>query len=209
VELLLATQNKKKLVELEALLAPLGIRVMTPDQVGGIPDTIEDGDTFEANAGKKASEAARATGKWALADDSGLVVAALDGEPGVHSARFAGVHGDDAANNRLLLERLSGVEDDARAAYFVCVLSLARPDGSIDAEFRGEAHGRILHEPRGDRDFGYDPLFLFTEPGFDVTGRGFAELTLDEKSLVSHRGRALTAARAHLSDLVASGTLRS
>lgn len=196
MKLLLASGNKKKLLELRDVLdarAELDVQVVVPAQIGGIPDVIEDGRTFAENAAKKALSAARASGMWSLADDSGLEVDALGGAPGVNSARFAGVHGDDAANNRLLLEKLVRVPDAQRGARFVCTLALASPDGSIALEVAGAARGRILHAPRGANDFGYDPLFEFTEPGFTQTGRGFAELSLAEKREVSHRGRALRA----------------
>lgn len=191
MKLLLASHNKKKHREFSAALAPLSIEVLLPAQVGGIEDVVEDAPTFRGNAAKKALSAARASGLWALADDSGLEVDALEGAPGVLSARFAGVHGDDAANNRLLLERLASVPDERRSARFTCALALARPDGSLALEVQGHAHGRILHAPRGDGDFGYDPLFLFTEPGFEQSGKGFAELGPAEKLAISHRGRAL------------------
>jgi XTP/dITP diphosphohydrolase len=191
VKLLLASNNKKKHGELTRMLAPLGVEVVLPRDIGGIPDVVEDAPTFRGNAAKKARSAALASGLWSLADDSGLEVEQLGGAPGVKSARFAGVHGDDAANNTYLLELLSDVPDERRNARFVCALALARPDGAIALEVEGAAHGRILHAPRGDGDFGYDPLFLFTEPGFSQTGRGFAELAHDEKASISHRGRAL------------------
>jgi XTP/dITP diphosphohydrolase len=190
-ELLLASHNAKKHAELSAMLAPLGVRVLLPRDVGGLADVVEDQPTFRGNAAKKAIASARSSGRWALADDSGLEVDALGGAPGVQSARFAGRHGDDAANNALLLERLAAVPEVRRTARFVCALALARPDGSLALEVEGEARGRILFSPRGDGDFGYDPLFLFTEPGHAQTGRGFAELGPAEKAEVSHRGRAL------------------
>jgi XTP/dITP diphosphohydrolase len=114
----------------------------------------------------------------------------LGGEPGVKSARYAGEHGADGANNELLLRKLAGVPDERRTARFTCALALSAEDGRIIVEVQGHAYGRILHGPRGDGDFGYDPLFLFTEPGFAQTGRGFAELAPEEKAHVSHRGRA-------------------
>ncbi len=191
MELLLASGNPKKIAELRALLAPHGIHMLVPSDVGGIPPVEEDQPSFAANARKKARVAALATRRWSLADDSGLEVDALGGLPGVHSARFAGAHGDDAANNRRLLELLAGVPAERRGARFVCAIALADPDGRIDFEAEGTARGRILESPRGGRDFGYDPLFLFTEEGHAATGRGFAELAGEEKSAVSHRGRAL------------------
>lgn len=191
MKLLLASNNAKKLAELQRILGALAITFLLPEDAGGIPDVVEDAPSFAGNAAKKAGSAARATGLWALADDSGLLVDALDGAPGVLSARFAGAHGDDAANNALLLERLAGVPPERRGAKFVCALALARPDGSLALQVQGTARGRILEQPRGTRDFGYDPLFLFSEPGFAQSGRGFAELEPQEKAEVSHRGRAL------------------
>ncbi|HVS12122.1 MAG TPA: non-canonical purine NTP pyrophosphatase [Planctomycetota bacterium] len=191
MRLLLASNNAKKRRELETSLAGLGIEVVTPIEVGPLPPVDEDQPSFAGNAAKKAASAALASGLWTLADDSGLEVDALDGEPGVRSARFAGRHGDDAANNALLLERLAGLPPERRGARFVCALALARPDGSLALEVEGTTRGRILDAPRGSGGFGYDPLFLFDEPGMLHLGRAFAELTPTEKSEVSHRGRAL------------------
>lgn len=193
MRLLIATHNTKKRRELEALLAPLGIELITPSEVGDLAAVDEDQPTFAGNAAKKAGHAARASGTWALADDSGLEVAALGGAPGVRSARYAGEPADDARNNAKLLAALAGLPAERRQARFVCALALARPDGSLALEVDGQAQGLILEVPRGDGDFGYDPLFLFAEPGFPQTGRGFAELSGSEKSAVSHRGRALRA----------------
>lgn len=189
--LLIATSNAKKLRELEILLAPLDIELVRPADVGGLPEVEEDQPTFALNAAKKATAAARAKKLWTLADDSGLEVDALDGAPGVHSARFAGEPCDDAANNAKLLVALAKVPSAKRGARFVCALALAKPDGTLALEVEGEARGRILFGPRGTNDFGYDPLFLFTEPGFNQTQRGFAELSSAEKNGISHRGRAL------------------
>ena len=202
MKLLLASHNPKKQDELARMLAPLGVQVVLPSEIGGVPSVVEDRPDFRGNAAKKAITAARASGMWALADDSGLEVDALGGAPGVRSARFAGDACDDDANNRLLLEKLAGVARDGRGARFVCALALARPDGSLAAEIQGEARGEILERPRGERDFGYDPLFLFTEPGYEQSGRGFAELDLDEKAEVSHRGRALRQLAERLSVLL-------
>lgn len=189
--LLIATSNAKKLRELEILLAPLDIELVRPADVGGLPEVKEDQPTFALNAAKKATSAARAKKLWTLADDSGLEVDALDGAPGVLSARFAGEPCDDAANNAKLLVALAKVPSAKRGARFVCALALAKPDGTLALEVEGEARGRILFGPRGTNDFGYDPLFLFTEPGFNQTQRGFAELSSAEKNGISHRGRAL------------------
>jgi len=191
VKLLVASQNPKKIAELRLALGELDLELVLPADVGGIPEVDEDSPTFRENAAKKAASAAAARGLWALADDSGLEVDALRGAPGVLSARWAGVHGDDAANNRRLVRELDGIPLHKRGARFVCALALARPDGSIALEVSGSARGRILNSPRGERDFGYDPYFLFTEEGFAQTGRGFAELSPEEKRQVSHRGRAL------------------
>ena len=190
MELLIASGNPKKLVEIERFLSDTGVQVLSPADVGGIPDVVEDRPSFQENAAKKACAAAAATGKWTLADDSGLEVDHLDGAPGLYSARYAGVHGDDDANNQRLLAELDGVEESERGAQFFCALALARPDGELAASFEGVARGRILCERVGEHDFGYDPYFLFTEEGFPQTGRGFAELEPEEKSAVSHRGRA-------------------
>lgn len=198
MELLIASGNPKKLVEIELYLKETGVRVLSPADVGGLPLVEEDGLTFAANAEKKAVSAAAVSGRWTLADDSGLEVDHLGGAPGVHSARFAGTHGDDEANNLRLQRELDEVEDSGRGAQFTCALALARPDGLIAARFEGTARGRILRERRGTRDFGYDPYFLFTEEGYAQTGRSFAELDPEEKSAVSHRGRALAALRRHL-----------
>lgn len=191
MRLLIASDNAKKRAELERLLAPLGHELVTPRELGGLPEVDEDQPTFAGNAAKKARSGALASGLWTLADDSGLEVDALDGAPGVRSARFAGRHGDDAANNALLLERLSGLPEERRGARFVCALALARPDGSLALEVEGEVRGRILQAARGAGGFGYDPLFLFTEEGFEESGRPFGELASEAKARVSHRGRAL------------------
>ena len=202
MKLLVASNNAKKRAELEALLADLDVEVVTPNELGGVPDVDEDQPTFAGNAAKKAVSGAQATGLWTLADDSGLEVAVLDGAPGVHSARYAGTHGDDAANNRKLLDALAGRPAEERSARFVCALALAAPDGAVVAELFGETHGRILESPRGSGGFGYDPLFLFTEPGHAATDRCFAELEGPEKAAVSHRGRALSALAERLPSLL-------
>lgn len=193
MRLLLATKNPKKRRELELFLASFELELASQEEVDSLPPVAEDQPTFALNAAKKAISAARASGIWALADDSGLEVDALGGAPGVLSARYAGEPADDARNNAKLLEALAGLPRDKRGARFACALALARPDGTLAFEVEGEARGRILPAPRGTGDFGYDPLFLFTEPGFQQSGRGFAELSGPEKAAVSHRGRALRA----------------
>ncbi len=206
MKLLLASNNAKKLRELEAILTAHGVgdvEVVQPADVGGLAEVDEDRDTFLGNAEKKALAAAAATGLWSLADDSGLCVDALDGAPGVYSARYAGEPSDDRANNRKLLQALADVPDGNRGARFVCALVLGSPDGRNLAEFTGEVRGRIVHEPRGTSGFGYDPLFELIE---DAPGRGrtFAELSDEEKAAVSHRGRAFRELAARLPGLLAS-----
>ncbi|MCR4399422.1 MAG: XTP/dITP diphosphatase [Syntrophomonadaceae bacterium] len=186
--LVLATRNRKKRAELEAILAPLGLRVHTLDEFPEVPEVVEDGATFEANARKKARAVAEATGLVALADDSGLEVDALGGLPGVHSARFAGEPADDARNNQLLLERLRDVPPERRGARFRCVIAVAVPGGETFVA-EGSCEGRIGCEPAGEGGFGYDPLFIV-----DGYGQTFAQLPPEVKHRISHRGRALAAA---------------
>ncbi|MBI5365844.1 MAG: RdgB/HAM1 family non-canonical purine NTP pyrophosphatase [Planctomycetes bacterium] len=193
-----ATRNRHKLDELGALLAGLPVALSCVADHPGAPDVEETAPDFAGNALLKARSAARATGLWALADDSGLEVDALDGRPGVLSARYAGVQGDHAANNARLLADLAAVPEARRAARFVCVLALARPDGAA-WRFRGECPGAIAHAARGAGGFGYDPLFLVS----DAAGRTMAELDAAAKNRISHRGRALAALRAALPDLLA------
>ncbi len=185
MRLVLASRNQKKCAELAELLAPRGLEIVPLTAFPDIGDIEENGDTFAENARLKAETVRDATGLPALADDSGLCVDALDGAPGVRSARFAGPDASDADNNRLLLERLAGVPEERRAARFVCVIAWAKP-GRPTCLFRGETRGRILREPRGENGFGYDPLFLA-----DDLGTTFALATAAQKHRVSHRGRAL------------------
>jgi XTP/dITP diphosphohydrolase len=192
-ELVVATRNAGKLREIRHLLEEAGLRVVGLEAFGALPEVDEDGATFAANAAKKAETIARLTGRPCLADDSGLTVDALGGEPGVHSARYAGAQGDDAANNARLLRELAAVPDDRRRGAFYCVMALARP-GQATVFFEGRVTGRILHAPRGSGGFGYDPLFLVD--GFDRT---MAELPLAQKNRISHRGQALRQVVAALS----------
>lgn len=184
-ELVVATRNAGKLREIRHLLEGVGVAVVGLEAFPDLPEVEEDGATFAANAAKKAETIARLTGRPCLADDSGLTVEALGGAPGVHSARYAGVQGDDAANNARLLRELATVPDERRQAAFRCVMALCRP-GRETALFEGCVAGRILAAPRGSGGFGYDPLFLVD--GFERT---MAELPLDEKNRISHRGQAL------------------
>ncbi len=186
-ELVLATNNPQKLREMKEILAAAGagVTVCGLDEFPDAPKVVEDGETFEANARKKAESAARATGRVAVSDDSGLLVDALDGAPGVESARYAGMNGDQAANNAKLLAEMAEVSGEGRAARFVCVIAVAAP-GRETRFFRGETEGRVTRELRGEAGFGYDPLFLS-----DDLGRTFGEASAEEKHSVSHRGRAL------------------
>ncbi len=182
--LVVATRNAGKLRELRALLGP-HVQALGLDDFPEVPEVVEDGETFVANALKKALAVARHTGQVAVADDSGLEVAALDGAPGVRSARFAGPGATDADRNRLLLERLSLIPDDRRQARFRCAIAVARTGGS-HATAEGACQGRILRQPRGNSGFGFDPVFEVC-----ALGRTFSELTPAEKNGISHRGRAL------------------
>jgi len=198
-ELVLASRNRKKLAELEAILGDCAVRVRPVDACPGVPEVEETGATFAENATLKAETVSAATGAPALADDSGLCVDALDGAPGVWSARFAGEEADDAANNRLLLERLRDVPPEERTAHYVCSIALAVP-GQPTAVVEDRCEGRILDAPRGDGGFGYDPLFLSTD-----LGQTFAEADPDAKHRVSHRGRALARLAARLRAACAPG----
>jgi XTP/dITP diphosphohydrolase len=191
LRLLLATRNRGKLAEMRRLLEGLDLDVVGIDEVGGAPQVVEDGHTFEANAIKKARQTALATGLLTVADDSGLEVDALGGAPGVWSARFAGEGASDADNNRLLLERLDGVPLADRTARFRCVLALydPRPQGTgqgVPQLGSGTCEGHIIEAPRGLGGFGYDPLFVPLGGG----GRTMAEMNPDEKHRLSHRGAA-------------------
>ena len=199
--LLFATSNPHKLEEVRQILVPLGVEVRSLDSLGEVPpEPVEDGETFEENARKKARGYAAATGIACLADDSGIEVDALGGAPGIHSARYAGIGSSraerDAANNRKLLEALQGVPAEKRTARFVCVLSLAAPDGRLLAETRGTFEGTIAESPAGGNGFGYDPLLYLPDRGCTS-----AELAPDEKNARSHRGAALRA----LAEALSSG----
>lgn len=188
--LVIGSRNKKKLDELNDLLGDLPLVLVDLSGWPSVADADESGQTFEENARLKATAYAQATGEWVLAEDSGLVVPALKGRPGVYSARYAGTHGDDAANNRKLLAELAPLPDDRRAAYYVCVAALATPDGDVKAVAEGRCNGVIVKEPRGSGGFGYDPLFEIPE-----YHRTFGELSLLAKQALSHRARAVTQLR--------------
>jgi XTP/dITP diphosphohydrolase len=183
ITLVIATRNQGKLSEISDLLKDYPVDIKSLDDFGPIPEVVEDGETFEDNAYKKSSFTARVLGFPALADDSGLVVPALDGAPGVHSARWAGENATDQDKCVKLLSELDGVTD--RRAAFECVISIAVPGGPA-LTYTGRCEGDILTAPRGENGFGYDPVFYYTP--FKKT---FAEISREKKSRVSHRGKAL------------------
>ena len=183
-EILVATGNRGKLLELERLLAGTVERLYSLADFPDLPPVEENGATFVENALKKARQAAVAIGLPVIADDSGLVVDALAGRPGVHSARYAGEGASDQANNAKLLSELADVSPQHRSAAFHCVIALCMPDG-LCRTFSGELAGVILEQPAGENGFGYDPLFLVPE-----YGQTLAELPLEVKNRISHRGRA-------------------
>lgn len=185
--LVLATRNDGKISEFKALLKDFGIEIQSLEDFGPIPPVEEDGQSFEDNAVKKARFTARVLGFPALADDSGLMVEALDGEPGVHSARYAGENATDEENNLKLLKALKGVKD--RGAAFMCVIAIAVPSGPA-LIYEGRCEGDIVEKLKGNQGFGYDPLFYY--PPLKKT---FAEMSTAEKNLVSHRGKAMAELR--------------
>ena len=196
MDFILATNNMKKLAEMQRILSPLGINVVTAKMLGiTLPEVVEDGDTFEANAKIKAESACKITGLPAIADDSGLCVDYLDGAPGIYSTRFANIevhngvnvdndkNADDKENNKLLLKKLEGVEEAKRTAYYVCAICCIFPDGK-EITVRGECHGTIGFARDGNAGFGYDPLFI-------INGKSFGKYEGEEKDKISHRGNAL------------------
>ena len=206
LRILLATRNRGKLRELERSFDGIGVELVTLDDVRAVPEVVEDRDTFEGNARKKARETAIASGLPTLADDSGLEVDALDGAPGVWSARYAGEDATDEDNNRKLLDALRAVPAEARTARFRCVLAFADPRRELDEGHEhvedGTCEGRIVFAPRGDNGFGYDPLFELAGDG-----RTLAELPPREKAEKSHRAAAARKMRDFLATLLAAGLL--
>ncbi|AIY01018.1 hypothetical protein ART_1419 [Arthrobacter sp. PAMC 25486] len=197
-KLILASHNQGKLRELRELLRGQvpGLDVDTDVLDAGAiqaPDVAETGVTFAENARLKAHAVAQFSGALAIADDSGLAVDVLGGAPGIFSARWAGAHGDDEANLNLLLAQLSDIAEEHRGARFVCAAALASPDGEVDIVEEGTLEGTLLHEPRGDGGFGYDPILL--PAGMD---RSCAELSSAEKNAISHRGNAFRALLPHI-----------
>ncbi len=195
--IVLGTRNRKKKEEIQEILGDLGVQFADLSAWPNAPEVVEDGDTFQANACKKASETARAVQQWVLAEDSGLVVPALNGRPGVYSARYAGKQGDDEANNDRLLAELTSLPDERRAAYYVCVAVLAAPQGAVKAMTEAQCHGIITRERRGSGGFGYDPLFCIPE-----FHRTFGELSPRIKHALSHRARAMERLRPALRQLL-------
>lgn len=202
--LVLGTGNRKKGRELEALVAPLGVTVQTLADFPGTPVVDETGRTFAANARLKAVGYALALRRWVLADDSGICVDLLGGRPGVDSAYFAGKHGDDEANNDLLLRELGDAPPERRTAHYVCHVVLADPTGEVRAETEDVCRGRILTARDGAGGFGYDPLFEVVE-----YHRTFGTLSPELKSLISHRARAMRRILPELRRLRAAGELRT
>ncbi len=196
MKIVLATKNRGKVVELQTLLADLGVEIIPMDEAGDIPEIVEDGNTFYDNAMKKALVVSRATGLVAIADDSGLEVDALDGRPGVYSARYAGDKATDEENYQKLLVELKGVPREKRTARFKCVVVAYRPDGKWITS-QGSCEGHIADKPRGEHGFGYDPVFI---P--EGHSRTMAELSRDEKNSISHRGMALKALKEKLRDFL-------
>lgn len=187
ISIVIATRNKGKTAEISALLEGFPVQVKNLDDFGPIPEVEEDGETFEENAYKKASFTARVLGIPALADDSGLMIDALEGAPGVHSARFAGPDATDQDRCQKLLTAMQNHDD--RGAGFACVISIAVPTGPA-LTYEGECRGLLTREPHGENGFGYDPVFYFP-----LLKKTFAQLTREEKSHVSHRGIALREVR--------------
>ena len=198
-ELVLATTNQGKLLELRRMLDGYEVKVESLDAFGPLAEPAEDGASFAENARQKACYYARLLNRYVLADDSGLEVDALNGAPGVRSARYAGPDASDEDRYRLLLRNLADVPDGKREAQFVCVVAFALPDGTL-ATAEGTVEGRVLHGPRGDGGFGYDPVFYVNEMGCTM-----AELATADKNRVSHRGRALVALRPEIVRLLGPG----
>lgn len=184
-KLIIATNNEGKVEEIRELLAGLQVNILFLKDIKGVPSVDEDGDTFAANALKKAREICNYCGEVTLADDSGLEVEALGGLPGVRSARFAGPLTDDEKNNRLLLEKLQHIPEHKRKAFFRCSIAIVSPGGESEI-IEESCAGKIATEPRGTGGFGYDPLFIY-EP----SGLTFAQMDAEFKNKISHRGKAI------------------
>jgi XTP/dITP diphosphohydrolase len=196
-KLFLGTNNRKKIIELVHLLEPRGFEITVPADFADTYDVDETGTTFSENARLKASSQAKHRGLWSIGEDSGLCVPALDGRPGIYSARFSGANANDQSNNSLLLKEMIALPAESRRAYYVSTIALSDPDGRIHIETQGECWGCILMEPRGAGGFGYDPLFEIAE--YHQT---FAEMGLGVKRAISHRARALRAFLARLDEKI-------
>ena len=184
MKIIIATHNKHKLAEMSRILSPMGYEVVTDRDLGiELSDVEENGETFLDNARIKSEAGCKESGYPCIADDSGLCVDALGGAPGVYSARYSGVHGDDDGNNRKLLAELDGVPTEKRTAHFACAICVSFPDGS-EVTATGKCEGYIGYEKKGSNGFGYDPLFM-------VGDRSLAEMSAEEKDAISHRGNAL------------------
>lgn len=184
MKIIIATHNKHKLQEMSRILSPMGYEVVTDRDLGiELTDAEENGETFLDNARIKAESGCRESGLPCIADDSGLCVDALNGAPGVFSARYSGIHGDDDGNNRKLLSELEGIPTEKRTAHFACAICVSFPDGS-EVTATGKCEGYIGYEKKGTNGFGYDPLFM-------VGDRSLAQMTAEEKDAISHRGNAL------------------
>ena len=191
-KIIFATGNADKMKEIREILADLDAEVLSMKEAGVQADIVEDGKTFEENAVIKATAICRLTGEIVLADDSGLEIDYLNKEPGIYSARYMGENTDYHIKNGNLIERLSGVPDEKRTARFVCAIAAAFPDGSVKT-VRGTMEGRIGYEEKGENGFGYDPIFFLPEYGCTS-----AELSMEEKNKISHRGKALQAIKEEL-----------
>lgn len=196
----LGSRNQKKLREMIDLLGDLGLDLADLSGYPAAPEVEETADTFLGNATLKATQLAPVLGTWVIGEDSGLVVPALGGAPGVYSARYAGKHGDDAANNAKLLAEMAHLSGDDRAAYYVSTAVLADPSGRVVATVEGRCHGMIVTEPRGQGGFGYDPLFLIPE-----YGQTFGELPASVKQAMSHRAKAFQQLRPLLQSAILGG----
>ena len=192
--IVLATNNQNKVSEFNSILKDFSIEIRSLADFGPLPEAVEDGESFDENAYKKAHHVARVLGLPAIADDSGLVVEALGGAPGVHSARYAGGNATDDENIDKLLAEMHDCID--RKAHFQCVLSIAVPSGPA-LTYEGRCEGTILHERRGDKGFGYDPIFYIEE-----LGKTFAELSMTEKNTLSHRGKALEQVQSEIDKII-------
>ncbi len=212
IPLVLGSRNRKKCREMAELISPpwepnewlSRLDIRSVDEFPGAPDVVEDAAAFQGNACKKAAEQARALGCFVLADDSGLAVDALDGAPGVFSARYAGEPSDDVANNAKLLAAMSDVPEPERGAAFHCALALADPTGTIRLESEGVCRGRLTREARGEGGFGYDPLFFIRE-----YHKTFGELSPLVKHQLSHRARAFARLRLGLVRMISDGSFAS